>query len=573
MPLFTKLVTRAKRQSSLSVPSPTGRSSASIHSNETRTTYDEKPYEGPSLEEALKWFQVCIQTHKYCSESLQSSYRPTRLIDLGRDFDFSRAHLVESTPTDQPVHYLALSYCWGPNMPEEGKTYRSTLAENKSRLRRSKLPRTFKHFFAIAKIIGVQYVWIDSLCILQDDEQDWQRESASMGQVYSNAICTVAAESAKDSKGGIWLESGFRIVNGSSRQDITQQQNLENYISKCDQRFHKSALQKRGWAVQERELSPRVLHFSFAHVFWECRESKKDAAVLLGGCDSVAGSEAGRAANSYDWRTTPLRALDMPLEARTVVPQYSQPLQNTNSRALLAFNNRLSPDYETVLHTFSVWRKIVEEYSTRAFTRWSDRLPALSGLASELEPSLNSDYMAGIWSNDLHGLLWAMDYNTPFVFQALDEGPSWSWASAPGPIKYSWLHEELDYAGEDLSFPASRIVYHDIIPNGANPKGRCTSGLIQIMGRGRLITSEQEFLETRHRFFREDRFSTSNSEYSESNPILVLRVLSSRGRGAFALVLKPSKEGWEGNFRRTGVMGGIDEAWFDAGFDVTIKIV
>jgi hypothetical protein len=181
--------------------------------------------------------------------------------------------------------------------------------------------------------------------------------------------------------------------------------------------------------------------------------------------------------------------------------------------------------------------------------------------------------MAGIWSNDLHGLLWAMGYNTPVSSPPLDEGPSWSWTSVPGPVDYRWLHEALDYAGEDLSFPAARVMYHDIIPNGTDPKGRCASGLIQLMGRGRLITSKQEFLETRHRFFREDGYNPSNSEYSESNPILILRVLSSRGRGAFALVLKPSKEGWEGDFRRIGVMGGIDEAWFDPGFDVTIKIV
>ena len=520
----------------------------------------------------MKWLQVCIQTHKYCSESLRSSYRPARLIDLGRDFDFTRARLVESAPGDEPVHYLALSYCWGPHIPEEAKTFHSTLAESKRRLRRSRLPRTFKHFFAMAKIIGVQYVWIDSLCILQDDEQDWQRETAAMGQIYSSAICTIAAESAKDCKGGIWLESGFRVVNGSTRQDITQQQNLENYLAKCDQRFQECALQKRGWAVQERELSPRVLHFTFAHVFWECRESKKDAAVLLGSCDAVAGSESGRASNSYDWRTTQLRALDMPLEARTeiMVPEYSQPIHNP--RALSAFNNRLSPDYENVLYAFSVWRTIVEEYSNRTFSRWTDRLPALSGLASELEASLNSDYIAGIWSNDLHGLLWTINYNTPALHHS-SEGPSWSWASVPTPVDYKWLHMALDYAGEDLSFPVSRVVYHDIIPIGTDTKGRCANGLIQLNGRGRLIASKQELLEMRHNFFREDRYNPSNSDYSESNPTLIFRVLSSRGRGAFALILKPSKEGWEGDFKRIGVVGGIDEAWFDPGFDVTIKIV
>lgn len=551
-------------------PSPV-RSSASLHSNETRTTYDEKPYEGPGLEEALQWLQVCIQSHRYCAESSQTQYRPTRLIDLGQDFDFSRARLIETEAGDSPVHYLTLSYCRGNNLPEEGKTYLSTLAENKFRLRRSKLPKTFKHFFAMAKIIGVQYVWIDSLCIIQDDDLDWQRESASMGQIYGNAVCTIAAESAKDARGGLWLESGFRIINGNTRQDITQQQNLENYISKCDQRFQKSALQKQGGALIERELSPRILHFTFAHIFWECRELKKDVGVLLGGCDSVVGSPAGREASSYEWKSTRLRAFDMPMEART--PQFLLPLREQNPRALSAFKTRQSPNEETIAYFCFVWRTIVEEFSTREFLVLRDRLPTISGLATEFQRSLMCDYMAGIWKDDLHGLLWATEYNMSFEFQQLEEGPSWSWASVPGSITYNWLHEALDYAGEDLSFPAARIAHSQVISIGSNPKGRCVSGLIQVMGKGRLITSRQDFLETRHVFFREDRIRPSPAEFSESNPILLLRILGSRGRGSFALVLKPSKEGWEGEFRRTGVMGGIADAWFDCGYDITVKIV
>jgi hypothetical protein len=200
-------------------------------------------------------------------------------------------------------------------------------------------------------------------------------------------------------------------------------------------------------------------------------------------------------------------------------------------------------------------------------------LPAISGFAKELQPNLFSEYMAGIWSNDLHGLLWAVDTNVPFVFQTLDEWPTWSWASIPGPISYRWLHEQLDWAGEDVSFPMSHVVQNNVMPLGSDPKGRCASGMIEVIGRGRLITSKQEFMETRHTFFREDRFGSFNQEYSESNPILLLRILGSRGRGAFGLVLKASKQGWEGEFRRTGVMGGIDETWFDAGFDLRIKIV
>jgi len=432
-------------------------------------------------------------------------------------------------------------------MPEAGKTYISTLSAHKTRIPRSKLPRTFKHFFEIAKRMGVRYVWIDALCIIQDSPSDWERETSEMGQIYANALLTIAAESAKDCRGGIWLESGFRIVNENQKQDITQEQNLRNYLASCDQRLAKSALQKRGWTMQERDLSPRVLHFTYAHMFWECKETKMDVPVLLGGCEEFIGSEAGRRSNSEDWAATRLRAFDI-----------SRPTQYA------------MPDL------FYLWRTIVEEYSTRALTRATDRLPALSGLASQLEIVLNSEYMAGIWRNDIKGLLWVFKESGPYAQQARrlsEEEPSWSWSSYTVPITYSHVHEPFNnlQVQPPPSYMDAQVLGFDIIPAGLDPKGRCASGYIYLRGQVRWIISDQEFWSTRHTFFREDCSKYPEPAYSEMNPMLLIRILGGRGRGSFALALRPRKERFD-EFKRIGVMCGIVDGWFDAGFDMTVAI-
>jgi len=336
---------RRNTGSTLSVPqTPTSRTSISS----VRSGGDNRVYNGPRLDASLQWLRSCGRDHRCCTQmAQQSTYRPARLIDLGVDFDFKRAYLVESTSVDPLVEYLALSYCWGTSMPDAAKTTRATLAENKVRLKRGKLPRTFRHFFEIARCLNVRYIWIDSLCIIQDSTEDWLREVAAMGRIYAGAVCTIAAESAKDCSGGIWLEPRLRTVNDShspTYEDMTQEDNIRNYLSVCDQRFHKSPLQNRGWSLQEREVSHRILHFTFAHIFWECREAKIHSPILLGESDTFVGSQAGIRESAAEWKNTRLRALDIPLEFR------ADPHSASSQRAISPiFPTHLPPQHVAAL--------------------------------------------------------------------------------------------------------------------------------------------------------------------------------------------------------------------------------
>ncbi|KAH8601534.1 heterokaryon incompatibility protein-domain-containing protein [Bisporella sp. PMI_857] len=428
-------------------------------------------------------------------------------------------------------------------MPEAGKTTLSTISAHKQRLRRAKLPRTFKHFFEIAKRLNVRFVWVDSLCIIQDSEDDWQRETARMGQIYSGAICTIAAESAKDCQGGIWLESKTRKTETKNKviyETITQEENLRNYISVCDQRFHRSPLQRRGWTLQEQNLSRRVLHFTFSHIYWECREQKEDIPAHK------------------------LRPFDVPMENRV----------SSHNRAS-SHTKMYVPELSLLSDPFRTWRNIVEEFTSRQLSRSSDRLPALSGLASELQLHMNSEYMVGIWLGDLKGLLWTIGGESIICAARTDDSaPTWSWASYDRyPITYRHISNMFPVAEDENISSAARMLHPHIIPAGLDPKGRVTYGSIQLKCRVRWVTSSEHIYTSRFTFYREDDHTRYLENCSEENPIMIIRILESRTAGSWGLILKQSiKQGVE-EYERVGVIGGIDHRWFDSWFDKMVTLV
>lgn len=136
-----------------------------------------------------------------CSVFNASSYLPTRLIDIGSHAQDPRLTLTHDVEVTDP-RYLALSHCWGTTMPQSATTTLATMAERLERIPLDSLPRTFVDFTRIARNLGVQYVWIDSMCIIQDSREDWEKEAAQMASVYSNAYCTIAASGSKNGNAG-----------------------------------------------------------------------------------------------------------------------------------------------------------------------------------------------------------------------------------------------------------------------------------------------------------------------------------------------------------------------------------
>ena len=140
------------------------------------------------------------------------------------------------------------------------------------------LPLTSRHAFQVARSLGIRYLWIDRLCIIQDDEEDWREQVSLMGDIFSKAVCCLAATASIDAHGGIFrcrsLEDPDLRHNTVELPD--RRTNSASYVISDSEIFQKQVgdmnLNRRGWVYQERILSPCVIHFGSKQVYFECHE-------------------------------------------------------------------------------------------------------------------------------------------------------------------------------------------------------------------------------------------------------------------------------------------------------------
>lgn len=147
----------------------------------------------------MTWIRDCNQNHKQC-RSVSSSL-PTRVLDVARDAE--RVYVYETSSTDVN-EYICLSYCWGDVLPVT-----TTLDNIGSHCRdgisiEDALPLTFREAVIATRALGCSYLWIDALCIIQDDTDDWSTEASRMAGVYSGASITLVAAASRDSTGGLF---------------------------------------------------------------------------------------------------------------------------------------------------------------------------------------------------------------------------------------------------------------------------------------------------------------------------------------------------------------------------------
>ena len=225
-----------------------------------------------------EWLRVCDEDHKNRDCHLEArSELPTRVVDVGQGGeDFGLLHLYVPEPGEQG-HYTILSHCWGRLSEELKRTYCTTRANFGARRTQGfdakVLPQTFRDAVRVTRELGKRYIWIDSLCIIQDDEADWAAESKKMETAFQNAYCTIAAASAKDSTKGFL---GRAIVKQHHPYvKIPTASHGTVYICSLTDDFERdverdSVLNKRAWVLQERALSRRTIHFTAGQTYWEC---------------------------------------------------------------------------------------------------------------------------------------------------------------------------------------------------------------------------------------------------------------------------------------------------------------
>lgn len=377
-----------------------------------------------SLDVATRWLEQCANSHEECASG--DTLFPSRVLDVGSSGD--NIKLVEPKP-GSVGKYACLSHCWGVSVPLT--TTRETCEARMANIRMSELPQTFRDAVAIARQLGIRYLWIDSLCIFQDDRTDWARESANMTAVYSNAHLVIAIDHAADSSVGAFHNRPPRpgskmFLPGLG--DLCAQ--LVNNKDECPwlQDFEDEVLTTRGWGLQESVLATRILHFATRQMHFECARGR----VSEDGCH-----------DRMDFRRRLMRFRQTP--------------------------SQLSKD-----DIFNLWYKLLWDYGERRLTHVTDKLPAMSGLAKMFSTSLGTQYVAGIWSDTfIAGLAWqCIGLNEPM---STDEytGPSWSWPSYGGIAAITaWGRSWKD---------VSRVEeWHAELQDKENPYGGVTSAWVRI---------------------------------------------------------------------------------------------
>jgi hypothetical protein len=217
------------------------------------------------------WLHNCDETHQTLKCHLQTTFLPTRLIDVGLDSS-EAIRLYETQPTDA-FKYLALSHSWGKKLPYF-QTFRRDLENFKKRIEITDLPPTFRDAVKTTQRLGLRYLWIDSICIIQRDDTDdgdFEQEAGRMESVFSSAYCVLATSSAEGQSDGFLGER-----EGSCRNfvEIRSRGQPTYYVCSLIDDFKRHVLEgvlnKRGWVMQERVLARRTIYFTDKQTYWEC---------------------------------------------------------------------------------------------------------------------------------------------------------------------------------------------------------------------------------------------------------------------------------------------------------------
>jgi hypothetical protein len=220
------------------------------------------------------WLETCLTSHQKCT-GVEEPYLPTRVLAIGRK-ESDPISLLETRGAQG--RYVCLSWCWGKVLPLT--TTRDNIAALKANVPWSQLPPAFQDAIEVSRHLGIDYLWIDALCIVQGDKLDWEKESANMAEVYGNAFLTICAAATIDSKQHIFQDLP---------EDFTQHPLGETGVFLRTQIIHDSLFELsasnvnftmereaaplfwRAWTFQEMLLSQRVLFYGSYEVAWRCR--------------------------------------------------------------------------------------------------------------------------------------------------------------------------------------------------------------------------------------------------------------------------------------------------------------
>ena len=333
--------------------------------------------------------------------------------------------------TSQPLRYTALSHCWGPEGSPRLKTTPENIKSRMSGIPWATIPRTFQDAMVFTYRLHVQFIWIDSCCIIQDEpgDADWQREAAKMADVYSHSYFTIVAANSANSGVGLFRsiprELTSRPMMEVSNLDPEHAEKVVLFAQQRQEYAHSSdtreyPLMSRGWCFQERCLSRKLIYFLKGQIVWRCCSTE-----LWEGHATKQDSSWAEALLIFD-RTPP--------KGPTVDQQLVKD-SLTNMPDLSGVSIPCTSELSTPIEAVHQWMMIARRYTYLSLTYQQDKLPAIGGMAIELSRFRRGKYVAGIWDDaPLYELCWFVTSGTRNEIKC---APSWSWASVNGYIDFA----------------------------------------------------------------------------------------------------------------------------------------
>jgi hypothetical protein len=352
-----------------------------------------------SLEMAKFWLEECLTSHPECARD-SVGWLPTRVIDVG-DADGERApRLLETADLpsamldpQNPLTFVALSHCWGTKQIITTTT--STLADRKRGIDFRELSKTFQDAVLTTHRLGLRYLWIDSLCIIQDSVDDWMAESVQMCTIYERALFTIMAVHASGGDEGCFVKrDGLAQLPLTLRFSAPDKSDgwvacfqLPDHGQGLRPKFS-ATLFTRAWVLQEQFNSRAKLIFFGEQVHWECVTMK--------------GSE-------------------------------QRPLDGKKIWDVIGGSMRLAVDDA---YYGMEWYELVQNYMRRGITKSSDRLIAIDGIAKSVQNRTSDRYIAGLWAEGLPlGLMW-------YIPWTLTKSGSWHALEKEAKTYLSSRHEQ-----------------------------------------------------------------------------------------------------------------------------------
>ncbi|UPX15238.1 uncharacterized protein EKO05_0005694 [Ascochyta rabiei] len=406
----------------------------------------------PAIDKILTWSRNCLMQHPLCRRQTTSRL-PKRVVDVLPPELPGQVRLVDGKSCPE-AEYVALSHCWGMMPPNSIDLISKCETDNINLLQdgvqTDMLPKLYQDAIMLTRAIKQRYIWIDSLCIVQDSRDDWASQCGQMSDVYSNSYLTISAMSYENNLRGFQKVRSEDVPPHHTLCPLPAHPGTHIYVrSMIDHKFRNDYLKYRGWAFQELLLSPRVLHFTSTAMAFEC-----DTCTVLErgpGSDSLFGFDAGR-------------------------------------KRLIHRASNASGDVHT--RHYDPWLHVVQSYSQLELTYTTDRLPALSGIACLVASKTADDYVAGLWRRDIAaGLLWYVW--PPQSVKSTYVAPSWSWASTTAvwtfdPARRRFLRLKVIDVHTQLST--------------SNPYGEISAASLTISGPLKRCTTSQ-LIRKGHRYF------------------------------------------------------------------------